>query len=372
MDLHSSKRWPFSRSDRKIELAASQPPPDWVMEIVELLEAEPEQRWHAIESFALLDQEDRSAILEAFASYETRPAVEAFSRLLATLRMPTGGAPTRLATKLERGAGTVVRPATVPGIACRSPFRLAASAVTPVDGDGRGSILISVERDGQRRTAAFLCDVMRGIVGVAGSVEPISERAGGLFDDILGENAAESISNVTELAIGLLAGSLVLTNDVCVPGVREWLDGLFGPEFHGATLPAGVSGFDPAWITADEIPERARLVLETCPSWLDRSVLTFELAEEILLREGRPGVDPDRDRGAYRYLFEHRILERLELYRRMLLWMVRIWHCAGRDDLWQSALVLAYQLSDEQYAVPSYPFTVWLTTRSLLAAQMRS
>jgi hypothetical protein len=32
---------------------------------------------------------------------------------------------------------------------------------------------------------------------------------------------------------------------------------------------------------------------------------------------------------------------------------------------------MAAQLSDEQYAVPSHPFTVELTTRSLLAAQAR-
>ena len=44
---------------------------------------------------------------------------------------------------------------------------------------------------------------------------------------------------------------------------------------------------------------------------------------------------------------------------------------SSRDELElsRSALALACQLSDEQYAVPSHPFTVELTTRSLKAAQ---
>ena len=40
-------------------------------------------------------------------------------------------------------------------------------------------------------------------------------------------------------------------------------------------------------------------------------------------------------------------------------------------ELSRSALALASQLLDEQYAVPSHPFTVELTTRSLKAAQRR-
>ena len=53
----------------------------------------------------------------------------------------------------------------------------------------------------------------------------------------------------------------------------------------------------------------------------------------------------------------------------MLLWMAWVWHASGRVELARSAFVLAGQLSDEQYAVPSHPFTVALSTRSLHAAQ---
>jgi hypothetical protein len=53
----------------------------------------------------------------------------------------------------------------------------------------------------------------------------------------------------------------------------------------------------------------------------------------------------------------------------MLLWMAWFWKCSGSPDLSTSALACASELSDAQYAVPSHPFTVELTSRSLIAAQ---
>jgi hypothetical protein len=153
--------------------------------------------------------------------------------------------------------------------------------------------------------------------------------------------------------------------------VRDWLDGTVGPEFQPAGLLATVPGLDGSVIAGADMPERAGAVLDACPSWLDASPLTFELAEEIWLREGRTEADPERDAGAYRFLFEHRLIHRIELFRRTLLWMAWLWKFAGDAGLAQSALALAGQLSDEQYAVPSHPFTVELTTRSLKAAQSR-
>jgi hypothetical protein len=75
--------------------------------------------------------------------------------------------------------------------------------------------------------------------------------------------------------------------------------------------------------------------------------------------------------GAYRFLFEHRLIHRLELYGRMLLWMAWLWGFSDQADLSRTALTLACQLTDEQFAVPSHPFTLELTTRSLKAAQGR-
>ena len=90
----------------------------------------------------------------------------------------------------------------------------------------------------------------------------------------------------------------------------------------------------PAWIQRRSTRRRCRHGPRPCsthapPGWIS-SPLTFELAEEIWLREGRTAADPDRDAGAYRFLFEHRLIHCLELYQRMLLWMAWLWKFSGR------------------------------------------
>ena len=244
--------------------------------------------------------------------------------------------------------------------------------VTQVDGVGRGSIGISVSHGNERRTAAFLCDVQSGFCDALGEVEPESATAGGLLDELAGQADSECARDVPELALGLLAGSLTVSANVLPPKVRDWLDLVLGPEFQPRVLPVTIAGLDPCSIRAADMAVRVRDVFDECPSWLDLSALTFQLAEEIRLREGSPHPDPGRDTGVYRYLFEHRLINRLELYRRMLMWMAWFWKCTGSTDLSTSALACASELSDEQYAVPSHPFTVELTTRSLVAAQRLS
>jgi hypothetical protein len=231
--------------------------------------------------------------------------------------------------------------------------------------------VVSVNQMHQRRTAAFLCDVQRGIRDVVGEVEPESEGAGGLIDAFEQQPAGACARDVPELALALLAGSLMLSEVDANHPVREWLLGTLGPDFQPVELPTVIPDLKAASIDHEEMPQRALTILEACPSWLDVSPLTFELAEEIWLREGRDAADPTRDAGAYRYLFEHRLIRRLELYGRMLLWMAWLWRFSGLIELSRSAAALASQLSDEQYAVPSHPFAVELTTRSLLAAQAR-
>jgi hypothetical protein len=243
------------------------------------------------------------------------------------------------------------------------------SLVTPVDGSGRASIAISVTNGEQRRTAAFLCDVRSGICDALGEVEPESGAAGGLLDALEDQSETQCARDVPELALGLLSGSLTTCADAVPPTVREWLDLMLGPEFQPSAFPATISGIDPSSIPAAEMATRVRSLLEECPSWLDLSPLTIQLAEEIRLRHGSPQPDPARDAGIYRFLFERRLIGRLELYRRMLLWMAWFWKALGFTDLSTSALACATELSDAQYAVPSHPFTVELTTRSLLAAQ---
>jgi hypothetical protein len=120
-----------------------------------------------------------------------------------------------------------------------------------------------------------------------------------------------------------------------------------------------------------DLHSRAGLVLDACPNWLDDSPLTIELAEEIFLREGRITACPRLDAGAFRFLFEHRLIHRLELYRRLLLWMAWFWTCGGEQELASSARLVGAQLADEQFAVPSHPFATLLTARSLEAIQRR-
>ena len=79
----------------------------------------------------------------------------------------------------------------------------------------------------QRRTAAFLCDVERGIRDVVGEVEPESDRAGGLIEAFDKQPEGYCARDFPELALGLLAGSLKLTEVGCESSgerVASWYD----------------------------------------------------------------------------------------------------------------------------------------------------
>jgi len=253
----------------------------------------------------------------------------------------------------------------------RRGIRLVRSLVTPSDGRGRGFVVVSISQAGQRRTASFWCDVMEGILDVVGEVEPDAHTAGRLLEDFVHQAGADAVAEDPELALGLLGGCSRLSGPGIPGAVRDWLDGTLGPGFRAPALPGIIPGWEDLTIPDAELPRCADRVLDACPSWEDDSVLTFELAREIQLREGRSAADPGRDAGAYRFLFEHLLVHRLERYRRMLMWMAWLWQSAGKAELSRSAFVLASQLADEQYAVPSHPFTAALTTRSLEAARAR-
>jgi hypothetical protein len=369
---------------------------NWLEEIALQLENNPHECWQAIESLAQVEPEVRLSIIDELSALGPRPGAANLLRLLSSARDPA----TRSAAQSALGrivgyAGSLPKLAassTLAKVTSRTggetalgydrPFlslagrngsgpRVARCLVTAVDGRGRATIVVSVNRLHQRRTAAFLCDVERGIRDVVGEVEPESDRAGGLIDAFYQQPTGHCARDGPELALALLAGSLMLTDVDANHPVREWLLGTLGPDFQPAELPAVIPDLNAPSIDHEEMPQCARSILEACPSWLDVSPLTYELAEEIWLREGREAADPTRDAGAYRYLFEHRLIRRLELYGRMLLWMAWLWKFSGMLELSLAAATLASQLSDEQYAVPSHPFTVELTTRSLLAAQAR-
>ena len=247
--------------------------------------------------------------------------------------------------------------------------RIVRALVTALDGLGRGTIVLSSRSGSARTTAAFFCDIERGICEVFGQVDREERVADAVFDEFATQSDLDREEGSPETALALLAGSLLLCGPETPPALRFWLEGTVGPGFRPRPFPAPFPSWDPASLPFDETPERVQAVLSSCPTWLDASMLTYELAEELRLRYPDSPPDPKRDAGAFRYLFEHRLVDRLEHYRRMLFWMAWFWQASGDHDLGRSALALAGQLSDPQHAVPSHPFTIALTQHSLAIAQ---
>ncbi len=368
-------------------------------ELVADLESDPGECRRACEGLESVDVETRVSIIQGLAGISTGAGVIRLLELLAA----SASAETRDAAlaglrKLDGGEDRVRGDSSVeaerwgdpnaghvPGVLERvldasrelalvgdpARPRLVNCLVTAVDGMGRGTVAISATRQTERCTAMFLCDVERGITDAIGQVEAESEGAGALLQVAKTQAGGLGVEGIPELALRLLAGCLSLSVPAPARPVTEWLERTLGREFEPRPLlvPTAEESLEPSGSL--DLGLRADEVLRACPTWLDRSPLTFELAEEVCLREGPVAVDPRRDSGAFRFLFEHRIIHRLELFRRMLLWMHWFWHCAGERELAGSARILAWQLSDEQFAVPSHPFTVALTARSLDAARQR-
>ena len=161
---------------------------------------------------------------------------------------------------------------------------------------------------------------------LSGEVEPESATAGGLLDELEDQAESDCARDAPDLALGLLSGSLTTLARVrfhprCASGSTSCSDRTFKPRPCRRPSPASTHPRfpPPRW------PLGCLHLLERCPSWLDLSPLTFELAEEIRLREGSPHPDPARDPASTASSFERRLFGRLELYRRMLLWMAWFW-----------------------------------------------
>jgi hypothetical protein len=370
----------------------------WLEEIVARLEADPDERWPAIESLSAVDDEARLEVIAALAAYRERPAIRDLLGLLSSAGDPAVRAAADRVLSGDRDPAAIGGPACgngdgQPGAVCPASeaslpmipaererrdlagqrdhpaARIVRSLVTAIDGEGRATVVLSAGDGGYRRTAAFRTDVRRGILDVAGEVEREQPSAGRLVDECADQADGQGVLDAPELAVRLLEGCLLLGGPQIPAPVRAWLEATVGPETLGFGLATDLPGPEFEGLPDEELSMRADLVLDACPGWLDRSPLTFEMAAEIALREGDARPDPVRDAGAYRYLFEHRLIDRLELFARMLLWMGWVWRASGRLELSRSAFAFAGQLSDEQYAVPSHPFTVALSTRSLRAAQ---
>jgi hypothetical protein len=373
--------------------------PDEALEtLVEQLEEEPEGSWVALQGLGAVEPEVRGAILEGLAEFPSGPGLISFLRLLCFAHDPT----TRNAAlealsgradfddehrfawgeiahdhpdpKVRDRAIRLLEPEARTAIqdALESPSRARPRAVghlvTALDGAGQGSIIVASVDRGRWVVATFVCDVWKGVIDVFGQVDDDPSLPSTVFEEFEAQVDRDFVRNARELAEGLLAGSLLLCGPETNPALRYWVERTVGPEFIPRPFVGLVRDEELASHALEGLAEPIRLILDACPDWVDASDLTYDLAEEIALRSGEQQPDPKRDAGAYRYLFEHRLQARLEHYRRMLLWMASFWTASADDELARSSLTLAWQLADPQNAVPAHPFTVALTTRSLMAA----
>lgn len=321
------------------------------------------QPWLALEGLDRVEPDIRAEIIGELGRRADEPGVEELLRLLGQAHDPTTRAAARSALARRQKA-----PETALAVREREqpvPVRI---LTTSVDGQGRGLIVVTSARSGTYASAVFLCDVLDGVMGVEGRVGGQLDDVGDLADWIAESPERDVVEGHPELALGLLAGCLYSRGETSPLALPYWLEATLGDRFVPRLFPGLISGWDPASFPAGEVPAAARLILDTCPDWLDGSRLTFELARSILLRDPAAEPDPVRDVGSYRFLFERRLQERLEEYRRMLCWMSAFWVAAGDEPLGKSALAIAWQLGDPAQAVPSQPFLSTLTTRSLAGA----
>jgi hypothetical protein len=390
-------------SDRWDELAETfESDEDALETLVGQLEEEPEGSWVALQGLGAVEPEVRAEIIEGLARFPTGPGLVNFLRLLAFAHDPTtrSAALGALAGRSELDdehrlawaevahdhpdpevkvqAIRLLGPDANEAIAEalhrpeRAQPHLIGQLVTALDGAGQGLILIASIDRGRLVVATFLCDVWRGIVEVSGQDDDIDDNPSlhnTIFEEFEATAERDFVLDATGLAEGLLAGSLLLCGPDTNPVLRYWLERTVGPEFRPRPFGGLVQDEELASHALEAMNESVGLILDACPDWVDASDLTYEIAEEVALRSGEKPPNPKRDSGAYRYLFEHRLVGRLEHYRRMLLWMASFWQSSGDPSLARSSLALAWQLSDPQHAVPGHPFTVALTTRSLVAAQ---
>ncbi len=365
--------------------------------LAEQLAEEPEGSWIALHGLNAVEPEVRSEILAGLEDFPTTPGLVQFFRLLCYAHDPI--------TRESAIEGLFVRSPQDPSVETalvdlsvhhpdqalrtRAGQRLSAKSsagrdlmlvtcprrvpgphfVSAVDGEGRATLILSAKGPAEWSGAAFLCHVERGILDVIGHSDQTPDIVRLLIEDDNITTGNEPVECSPEVAEALLAGCHLL----CGPGtnlaLRYWIERVIGEGFQPRPFADRFGDFNPASVPFEELSWRVDDLLDACPDWVDRSPLTYDLAEEMTLRLGGDPLDPRRDAGAYRYLFEHRIAARLELFRRMLLWNAAAWHASDRIDLGQTALALAWQLADPQHAVPSHPFTVAYTTRSLHAAQ---
>ena len=342
-------------------------------QLAEQLEREPGEAWLALQGLGAVEPEVRAEIVTGLADVPLGPGVVNFLRLLVYAHDPAtraaaldaleGGrrddpvltlawssiaetppAP-EVAERARRWLGSSTALAVAAGgrgPAQTSP-RLLRSLVTAVDGRGQATIALLAQSGPGRVAAAFLCDVECGIREVFGQTDGEDAVVDGVFEEFASQAESDRVENSPETALRLLAGSLLLCGPDTPPALQFWLEAVVGSDLRPHPFPTPFPGWDPESLPFEEMAERAAAVLAFCPTWLDVSGQTYEIAEELRLRYPGTPPDPRRDAGAYRYLFEHRFHERLEFYRRILFWMAAFWEASGdlelgaRPSLWHAS-----------------------------------
>lgn len=347
-------------------------------ELARQLEENDENRWIALQGLSGIEQPVRVEIIRGLAA--RRPMTQGVVALLRLLSKGPDAASRNVAAEALRAweAEEALAPPETSlelirrggQLDDRMGTDLHQSLFSSLDSAGRGTIaLVSQTAEGWR-IAIFTCDVMKGIVGVTGRSADSWDEIQGAIELIRRDSRQLWTSGAGGVAAGLLAGSLMLGGGVEDAEVHDWLEKTLGRALEPRPFPApDVENQEEEFDHAAAV-EASRVVLEALPDWIDDSRIMEEFAEELLLR-GERSPDPERNSGAYRFLFENRLLHRLELDRRMLIWMSIFWRADGRRPLSDAAVRLAEQLADEQNAVPGHPFVLELTTRSLRGAQDR-
>ena len=353
-------------------------------ELAEQLEEGPDAVWVALQALGAIPPADRRPLVAELAPGDhAGPGLAEFLRCLALGFEPgTARAAAEVLARLE--SGPLGLGPFLPALAARHPdlwtshlssIRLEAIGgpigsdslessdltclATGVDHLGRGRIVVASRPNSGAGwdLAEFACDMERGVVQVDGELGAGSRSVDAALAGVAGAPGAFAATDDPEAVLGLLAGSMLLCGPDAPPELTFWLARVAGPEFGPRpwAAPGRVENTPPPGGDA------ARIVLEACPTWFDDSALSRDLAREAILR----GESPDDWQGAIRVLFERRLRDRVELYRRMVLWMAVVWEGAGASRLASAARETVAELSDVQNLVPGHGFFRELAARSL-------
>ena len=235
-------------------------------DLVAQLEQDPGECLRAFHGLESIEEATRLRIIEGLASSAGGPGVSALLRLLAS----SGDEATRRAALIALGEPDAGDGGQEESLQVKEPFsfeeptgqglgsstgrsgtgparelvrvgdlfrpRLVQCLVTAVDGAGRGSIALSASLDAHRSTAVFLCDVENGVTDAIGQVEKESPEAGGLLREVRAQAGGLGVEGVPDLALGLLAGSYMLSARVDTAGGGRMARAYRWPGLQASTV----------------------------------------------------------------------------------------------------------------------------------------